>query len=237
MGMTVRAVNLSRVSNPYREIATTADGSKTLFVPHWDEHYHSIHGAMQESIHVFIHAGLKYFIEKNQPAEIRIFEAGFGTGLNALLTAKYIMDLPVKVFYQSVEAYPLTMEEVEALNYVESESDLLQKIYFDMHQAEWNQPVAITDNFILEKQKGFLEEWQNSGPVDIVYFDAFAPSAQPDLWSEEVFENLYSAMSGDGILVTYCAKGSVKRAMKAAGWNIEKLPGPPGKREMTRAFI
>lgn len=237
--MTARAVNLSRVNNqhPYREITTTRDGSKTLFVPHWDEHYHSIHGAMQESLHVFIQAGLKYFIEKNQPTEIRIFEVGFGTGLNAFLTAKIVKDLPVKIHYQSIEAYPLTMEEVAALNYVEAESEELQNLYFDLHKADWNRSVQITDNFVLEKQKGFLEEWKQLNLVDIVYFDAFAPSAQPDLWTEDIFRNLHKAMTERGILVTYCAKGSVKRAMKSVGWNIEKIPGPPGKREMTRAFV
>lgn len=223
--------------HPYREIATTSDGSKTLFVPHWDEHYHSIHGAMQESLHVFIRAGLKYYIDQFQPETINIFEIGFGTGLNAMLTAKYVKDLPAKIFYQSIEAYPLTMDEVQAMNYVDSEDADLQKMYFDLHQAAWNVPVQITSNFILEKQLGKLEEWKSSSVSDIIYFDAFAPSAQPDLWSIAIFENLFSAMSPQGILVTYCAKGSVKRAMKAAGWNIEKLPGPPGKREMTRAHI
>ncbi len=239
MVMTARAVNLSKVNNqhPYREITTTSDGSKTLFVPHWDEHYHSIHGAMQESLHVFIQAGLKYYIEKYQPDAIHIFEAGFGTGLNAFLTAKAVKDLPVKIHYQSIEAYPLTMEEVMALNYVEAESGELQNLYLDLHRTDWDRSVQITDNFVLEKQRGFLEEWEPSVPVDIVYFDAFAPSAQPDLWTEDIFRKLYTAMSERGILVTYCAKGSVKRAMKSVGWNIEKIPGPPGKREMTRAFV
>lgn len=223
--------------HPYREIATTADGSKTLFVPHWDEHYHSIHGALQESVHVFIHAGLKYFTEKNQSKFIRIFEAGFGTGLNAWLTAQYIRDTSLQVEYQSIEAYPLTLEEVEALNYTEEHDGQSKEIYLEMHRAVWNQPVQITSGFKLEKINGLLEDWTSDKAFDIIYFDAFAPSAQPDLWTEDIFRKLYESMSDNGILVTYCAKGSVKRAMKAAGWKIEKLPGPPGKREMTRAFI
>lgn len=223
--------------HPYREIATTADGSKTLFVPHWDEHYHSIHGALQESMHVFIHAGLKYFTEKNQPDSVRIFEAGFGTGLNAWLTAQYIRHSSIQIDYQSIEAYPLTPEEVEALNYTDGQEDSVKKIYKDLHLAAWNEQTQITSGFKLEKLNGLLEEWIPDKAFDIIYFDAFAPSAQPDLWSEDIFRKLYESMSDNGILVTYCAKGSVKRAMKAAGWNIEKLPGPPGKREMTRAFI
>ncbi len=219
-----------------RTLVETSDGSKTLFVPHLDEHYHSIHGAIQEALHVFIEAGLEYFLKKYQPDTIRIFEMGFGTGLNAALTAYGTKNLPVMVHYHTVEAHPLTLTEIQALNYFEEENDR-QDIFMKLHQSEWNKPIQITKNFILEKNEGYIEHIHLPDEIDIVYFDAFAPSAQPHLWEETIFQKIFSSMTERGILVTYCAKGSVKRTMKTVGWNIEKLPGPPGKREMTRAFV
>lgn len=220
---------------PYREIATTADGSKTLFVPQWDEHYHSIHGARQESLHVFIDAGLKYYLEQYAPKLIHIFEVGLGTALNALLTAQHVKDHSVQIKYQSIEAYPLTMDEVHALNYIDANDEASYQLNTSLHQSSWGEWNAINENFSILKIHDFLENWNSEEKVDIVYFDAFAPSAQPQLWTEDIFRMIYENMSENGILVTYCAKGVVKRAMKAAGFKIEALPGPPGKREMTRA--
>lgn len=221
---------------PYREIATTADGSKTLFVPQWDEHYHSIHGARQESLHVFIDAGLKYYLEQYAPKYIHIFEVGLGTGLNALLTAQNIDGQDIKVKYQSIEAYPLTMDEVSALNYIDKKDEEAYQLYHAIHQSSWDERNTINENFSILKVHNFLENWTSEEKVDLVYFDAFAPSAQPQLWTEDIFEMIYENMSENGVLVTYCAKGVVKRAMKAAGFKIEAIPGPPGKREMTRAI-
>lgn len=221
---------------PKRQVFTTEDGSNTFFVPQWNEHYHSIHGAIQESNHVFIVAGLKYFINQYQPETIKIYEVGFGTGLNALLTASYIQNTSIKIEYYASEAYPLSNEEVKMLNYTELMEKQQKDLFAKLHTASWNEKVEITEQFALIKQKEFLENRISISSIDLVYFDAFAPSAQPELWTEEIFKNLLEDMSDNGILVTYCAKGSVKRAMKSVGWKIEGIPGPPGKREMTRAF-
>lgn len=224
-------------TNPKRELYTTADGSSTFFVAQWDEHYHSIHGAIQESNHVFIEAGLKYFIEKYQPTTIKIYEVGFGTGLNAFLTASYLQTTTIKVEYYASEAYSLSLEEVEMLNYTEQMEEHQKELFLKLHTTPWNEKAEISNQFTLIKKQEFLESRTLIGSLDLIYFDAFAPSAQPELWTEDIFSNLLHDISDKGILVTYCAKGSVKRAMKSAGWKIESIPGPPGKREMTRAFV
>lgn len=220
--------------HPFREITTTADGSKTLFVPFWDEHYHSIHGARQESLHVFIDAGLKYIFDRNPSQVINIFEVGLGTGLNALLTAQYLKDTNHLVEYQSIEAYPLNEEEVHALNYVQPE-EVSYSLFQKIHQSPWGEWASISPQMNLLKIHSYLENWSTDRKIDLVYFDAFAPSAQPQLWTEEIFRLIFDSMSEEGVLVTYCAKGVVKRAMKAVGFKVEAIPGPPGKREMTRA--
>ncbi|MCO5234539.1 MAG: tRNA (5-methylaminomethyl-2-thiouridine)(34)-methyltransferase MnmD [Chitinophagales bacterium] len=222
---------------PFRELKYTADGSATMYVPQWDEHYHSIHGAIQESEHVFINAGLKYFYEKYGMSEIQIYEVGFGTGLNALLSAKFATDNQIKVNYHAIEAYPLSLEEAISLNYTQNLDTQWKNIFEDLHRASWEEKVEISNYFSIYKEHGRIEDKKEVKSIDIVYFDAFAPSAQPELWTELIFKSFYDYMSPDGILVTYCAKGIVKRAMKSAGWSIEKLQGPPGKREMTRAFV
>ncbi|MCO5230409.1 MAG: tRNA (5-methylaminomethyl-2-thiouridine)(34)-methyltransferase MnmD [Chitinophagales bacterium] len=224
-------------THPSRELKYTADGSATLYVPHWDEHYHSVHGAIQESNHVFINAGLKYFIEEYSPDVVRIYEVGFGTGLNAFLTAKWALENQIRIEYYSIEAYPLSIEEALSLNYTEGFESQWLILYEELHRVSWNEKNRISDYFSIHKINGKIEDKMNVKDIDIVYFDAFAPSAQPELWTEDVFQSFYNIMSKNGILVTYCAKGAVRRAMKAADWKIEKLQGPPGKREMTRAYI
>lgn len=205
------------------------DGSSTLFSPHFDEHYHSIHGAIQESMHVFIGAGLKQF-EQN---EVRILEMGFGTGLNALLTL--IHGSEKKVEYTGLEAYPVPQELLDKLNYPhELGAEAVEK-FQKIHDAEWEKAESISPNFLLSKHKIQLEEFANETHYDLVYFDAFAPSAQAELWTLDIFQKMYALMANGGILVTYCAKGDVRRAMIAAGFQVEKIPGPPGKREMLRA--
>lgn len=213
-----------------RSIRQTEDGSKTIYVPELDEHYHSWHGAVQESLHVFIEMGLK-------PAQIsktnlHIFEMGLGTGLNLLLTLKEIKNIRLR--YTTVEAYPVSLEEAEQMDYA-SEGD--KTLFNAIHQADWNTDAALSETCTLHKIHTKLAEinLQDHPPIDLVYYDAFAPEKQPGLWTTEVFEKFYQAMNKGGILVTYCAKGAVKRAMKEAGFSIERLPGPPGKREMTRA--
>jgi len=214
----------------HRKIITTKDGSHSLFLPELNEHYHSSWGAMAESKHVFIEAGFSAIKKQH----IRIFEMGFGTGLNALLTLNEILDTSQKVHYTTVEKYPLTLEEVDRLNYPELVKNELQNEFTAMHQAPWDQRVQLTDNFSLYKMKGDVRELQPEQPIDLIYFDAFAPNKQPELWSKEVFQKLVSKLNPEGIMVTYAAKGTVRRCWLELGLNVEKLPGPPGKREFLR---
>lgn len=211
-----------------RHIQITADGSATIAIPAMQVTYHSKHGAIQESNHVFIQAGLEWMLQHGLK-HIRIFEMGFGTGLNALLTAEYIQSMPIQITYYSAEAYPLNEIEANSLNY--TNQVLLQQL----HEADWNKENIITSNFKLHKLHTTLDKCSINEPIDLIYYDAFAPSAQPDLWTEAIFAKLYDWAAPGGILVTYCSKGDVRRAMQAAGWIIEKIPGPPGKREMVRA--
>lgn len=211
-----------------RQVQITADGSSTIAIPAMQVTYHSKHGAVQESNHVFIQAGLEWII-KQKHKHIRIFEMGFGTGLNALLTAEYIQTKDISIDYYSAEAYPLSIAEYTSLNYPN------QVMLQQLHQAPWNQPTAITKNFTLCKLLTGLENCSINEQVELIYYDAFAPSAQPELWTEAIFAKLYHLTAPGGILVTYCSKGDVRRAMQAAGWTVTKIPGPPGKREMVRA--
>jgi tRNA U34 5-methylaminomethyl-2-thiouridine-forming methyltransferase MnmC len=217
-----------------RSIVSTADGSSTLYVPALDEHYHSIHGAVQESLHVFIEAGWMPLIAKHKA--ISILEVGFGTGLNAWLTARAAAKACATVLYHSLEAYPLSAEEVEALNYAADNPEGDRQLFRQLHEVDWEKQVHLGPYFTMQKMLCQLENWAPSHQYDLIYFDAFAPSAQPELWTEEIFRKLRLAAKEEAVLVTYCAKGSVKRAMKAAGWRVEALPGPPGKREMTRCI-
>jgi tRNA U34 5-methylaminomethyl-2-thiouridine-forming methyltransferase MnmC len=219
-----------------RELFTTADGTHTLFVKDLDEHYHSVHGALQESMHVFINAGL---IEAEKKFDtIHLLEIGFGTGLNCLLT---YFNHHTTIKYAGIEAFPLEESILGKLNYTEwlNYRDS-QKLFNNIHSAEWNTPVLLNNDFELIKLNTKIEniaatDLQIFDNPNLIYFDAFAPSAQPELWTENIFKDIYNIMPEGGILVTYCAKGEVKRNMKAAGFTIEALPGPKGKREMTRA--
>lgn len=206
----------------------TADGSNTLFIPEMNEHYHSINGAVQESQHVFITAGLKH-LNKDR---LRIFEVGFGTGLNAFLTLQATcLDTSLHISYYAVERFPLDMDLVQQLNYGGSHSDLFIKL----HQVEWNSLQTITDHFSLYKMLDDSNSCELPDQLDLVYFDAFAPDKQPEMWNPEIFSKLYAKMNVGGILTTYCAKGAVRRMMQEAGYSVERIPGPPGKREMLRA--
>jgi tRNA U34 5-methylaminomethyl-2-thiouridine-forming methyltransferase MnmC len=210
----------------------TEDGSSTLFIPELNEHYHSIHGAVQESMHIFIHNGYQQIC--TFPA--RIFEAGFGTGLNAFLTFLYSEKTGKSVHYSAIEKFPLEDHFVRLLNYPEKTDPSKADVFQSIHGAPWGRDVRISDHFILHKIKGDLREVDLQDEVyDLVYFDAFGPDVQPELWTEEIFRMLYRSMKQDACLVTYSVKGSVKRGLKAAGFSLEKLAGPKGKREMTRA--
>lgn len=215
-----------------RKIILTADGSSTIHLPEWDENYHSKHGAIQEAKHVFIKSGLSLFSEQN----ISILEIGFGTGLNSFITFLEAPKRNLIIDYVGVEAYPVAAAEIEKLNYVsELNAEEFTKVFSEMHEQEWDVRNILSSNFSLTKRKQFFHEIKDENRFDLIYFDAFGARVQPELWTEEIFEAMYKSLKNGGVLVTYCAKGSVRRAMLKVGFSIEKLAGPPGKREMLRA--
>lgn len=218
-----------------REIIITADGSKTIHMPDWNENYHSSHGAFQEAKHVFLKYGLECFKDQK---EISIFEVGFGTGLNAILTCEAAQINLQQIHYDGLEAFPVSAVEIEALDYISLfENTEIKANYLKMHVVNWDSDEVISPNFTLCKILQKLEEFTfEAEQYDLIYFDAFGPRTQEDMWQLAHFEKLFRALKPGGILVTYCAKGQVKRDLKAAGFEIEALPGPPGKREMTRAL-
>jgi len=215
-----------------RKIIVTADGSSTIHLEEWNEHYHSIHGAIQEAKHVFIKSGLSLFSD----VPISILEIGFGTGLNCFITFLEAEKLNLKVDYVGVEAYPVSNEEINSLNYVDQLKVAEYKSVFnEMHQTKWEIKNSISSNFSLTKRSQFFNEINDVNAFDLIYFDAFGARVQPELWTEEIFQKMFNSLKSNGILVTYSAKGSVRRAMQTVGFLVEKLPGPPGKREMLRA--
>lgn len=219
-----------------REIITTADGSKTIKIVDWNEQYHSVHGAIAEALHVYISAGLTYLHQQFPDLDqINLLEIGLGTGLNAYLSTVATKNSPKEVNYTAVEAYPVNEEEYSSLNYAElygKDPELFLKI----HKSPWFKMTSITENFNLTKQQRLFSEIDFHGEFNLIYFDAFGPRVQPELWSEAIFSKMYTALKPNGILVTYSCKGDVRRAMLAAGFKVEKIPGPPGKREMVRAL-
>lgn len=216
-----------------KEIIATADGSHTIAIPEMHVTYHSVHGAIKESRHVFLEAGLGNVQAQGKLPSIAVFEMGFGTGLNAFLTAIHAIENQLHIFYTAIESAPLSAEEISLLNYPVTLGH--EELFQQLHAAPWNEAVELHQFFTLEKLQTDLASFASSRPFDLVYYDAFAPSAQPELWTKEVFEKLFSLLNANGVLVTYCSKGDVRRAMIAAGFSVEKLPGPPGKREMLRA--
>lgn len=217
-----------------RKITITADGSSSIFLPEWNEQYHSKHGAITEAQHVFIKNGLHCLLSKNNAKEINILEIGFGTGLNAFLTLFEAERLRLNICYDAVEAYPVTLDDVNSLNYSKIFPE--GKDYFlKMHQHNWEESHPITTTFQLKKRKILFEEIEDKDVFDLIYFDAFGARVQPELWTVAIFQKMFDALKNQGILVTYSAKGSVRRAMQEVGFTVEKLVGPPGKREMLRA--
>ena len=243
LAVTIFFANHQIIKSSTLQIIRTADGSDTLFRPDLNQHYHSTYGAVQESQHIFIENGFLYAIEYFHPgfrdkiAELRILEVGFGTGLNALLTQTEAEKHGLKVYYTAIEAFPLEENYWRALNYpCLSGSVDYSKFFAKLHLATWNKEVEISPHFILKKIYGNLEGYApGPGLFDLIYFDAFGPDAQPELWTEQVFRYLWNGLSPGGILVTYSVKGTVVRALHSSGFIIEKLPGPPGKRHVLRA--
>lgn len=217
-----------------REILITGDGSMTIHLPEWDEPYHSKHGAINEAIHVFIEKGLRYVSDTLGKQSVSLLEIGFGTGLNALLTKEIAAVNHWNIYYTGVEAYPVSEEEASRLNYSELLA-LSNDTFMELHRIPWESAFAISDTFNLTKKRQFFDQLNDQECYDLIYFDAFGARVQPELWTEAIFELMFCALKPGGVLVTYAAKGSVRRAMQAAGFNVERLPGPPGKREMLRA--
>ena len=214
------------------EIITTGDGSHSLLNTELNETYHSQHGAIQESMHVFIERGFHEVVGLGEES-VNIFEVGFGTGLNAWLTLKANSAAQCSIRYTSIDSMPLEENVWSKLNYVaDGEKDEFAKL----HLAQWNTSVMITKNFCLEKRQITLQEAVlESESYQLIYFDAFAPSKQPELWTADLLHKVAKALTPRGVFVTYCAKGQVKRDLKAIGLTVETLDGPPGKKEMVRA--
>lgn len=211
------------------EIEVTADGSPTLYIPEMDEHYHSVKGAKTESCHIFRDCGLLH----NSKMKLRVLEIGFGTGLNALVTA---MCSDREVEYFTLELYPLSAEILASTKYATNPDEDI--IHDKIKNAKWEKGEEINSHFIIHKLMMDFTLSDNELPqnIDVVYFDAFAPEKQPEMWSEDCFKRIFQCMNSGGILTTYCAKGEIRRRLQSIGFNVERIPGPPcGKREILRA--
>lgn len=215
------------------EFLVTQDGSHSLVSERYGVTYHSKYGAIQESMHVFIQHGLRPLLV--QKRGLSILELGFGTGLNALLTLHEAESHKISISYEAIEAYPISVEAASKLNYAAQPGlEGYQKLFLAMHEAPWNQKNDISTFFTLTKRHVALQDIQYPPIFDLVYYDAFAPSAQPELWESDTLGITFQALKPGGVLVTYCAKGEVKRRLKALGYEVQTLQGPPGKREMIR---
>ena len=214
------------------ELEQTADGSYTLYVPELDEHYHSVKGVLTESQHIFIDMGLKH---STVPSP-RILEIGLGTGLNCFLTLLTAEETERHIHYTGIERYPLDMETISKLDYPSLIHKGHETDYFAIHQTPWEKDVELSPWFTLHKLEGDFTCYTFDKGYDIIYFDAFAPEKQPEMWEQSLFDKLYHVLNEGGILTTYCAKGVVRRMLQTAGFKVERLPGPPGgKREILRA--
>ena len=213
------------------QLITTSDGSHTIYVPELNEHYHSIHGAVQESEFIFVRSGFDFCIAN----PLNIFEVGFGTGLNALLTALKCRDGNREVNYTAIEKYPVSGETIMMLNHHQYAGKDAKEIYDLIHSTPWNERVNICKNFNLLKITGDFTNVSLHGRYDLIYFDAFGPDKQPEMWTKELFAGIADVTNKNGVFVTYSAKGEVKRNLKACGFEVTLLPGPPGKRQIIRA--
>jgi tRNA U34 5-methylaminomethyl-2-thiouridine-forming methyltransferase MnmC len=215
-----------------KEFVITEDGSHTIYLPEMDEHYHSTHGAIQESMHIYINQGLLQLTKK----KISIFEIGFGTGLNAFLTLAFAENKKLDINYFSIEKYPLPEIDYLKLNYPKNIFPEFADVFEKLHRSKWDSIVEISPAFSLMKIHDDLRSFKfdELPQFDLVYYDAFAPGKQPEMWTDEIIQKVASAVKKDGILVTYCAKGSVRRAFSSAGFHMERIPGPIGKKEILK---
>lgn len=218
-----------------RIIISTQDGSDSIFDPAQNVHFHSIYGALTESKHVFIRNGLA--LASIGKSELKILEMGFGSGLNAYLSFIYSKENNLKIEYTALENEPLSLDLAIQLNYpMLLKSEEIEPAFEEFHRCGWDSKIILSDHFSLTKLNCDLENFESNEFFDLIYFDAFAPETHSNQWSLDIFQKLFQSTSIGGILVTYCAKGSVKRKLKEVGYKIESPPGPPGKREMTRAI-
>lgn len=217
------------------QIITTKDGSQSLLNPKLNETYHSIHGARQESLHVFIKHGLDFVVQQHAKKSVKILEIGFGTGLNALLTEQYAKEHKITIEYTTLEAFPVNESIWQQLTYAQTEAE--QEIFYKLHHEPWDQWTEVRPGFMLRKINSTLQTVSfDHNYFDVVYFDAFAPNKQPEMWELPMLQKTINALTSVGIFVTYCAKGQLKRDLVSCGTTVETLPGPPGKREMIRAI-
>lgn len=222
------------------ELHTTEDGSLTLYAPTFGEHYHSMHGAVQESEHIYLGLALRERMSSWQEgdAPLRLFEVGFGTGLNALLSWREAEERHIPLWYYSIEKFPITPEIYEALHYegLGEEREVKDQL-LRLHAAPWDEAVELSPFFTLYKLRGDLTTCTFPERLSVIYYDAFSPESQPELWAEEFFQRLGKVACSGAILSTYCAKGEVRRRLQRSGFLVERLPGPPGKREVLRGRI
>jgi tRNA U34 5-methylaminomethyl-2-thiouridine-forming methyltransferase MnmC len=214
----------------------TEDGSHSIFSEQFGVAYHSTHGAIQETRHIFIEAALKYYIQQKNVDKIKILDIGFGTGLNVFMTFLESLKQGLNIELTAVEAYPLSISTSEQLNY----SQLLNvpqddAIFKQLHTLSWEEKHRISENFSFQKLFLDFNNISHVNSFDIIYYDAFSPESQPELWESEMLQRMFNALKNGGLMTTYCAKGSFKRALKSVGFQIENIPGPRGKREITRA--
>jgi tRNA U34 5-methylaminomethyl-2-thiouridine-forming methyltransferase MnmC len=216
-----------------RELKITADGSSTLYIPEMDENYHSDHGALQEAMHVFIENGLNSI----ESEHIAVFEMGFGTGLNALLTSIQSKKQQKRISYVGIEAFPVSAEHIAEINYIELVGVDHAADFQQIHQSNWNEKININHNFEFTKVQDKIEDYSMpANEFDLIYYDAFGPRAQASMWEIPILEKMYKGLKPGGMLVTYCAQGQFKRNLKSLGFEVIPLPGPPGKREMTKGM-
>jgi len=216
------------------QIIKTSDGSQTIYLPEINEQYHSLNGAITESEYVYIDKGYRFFQGENP----NVFEVGFGTGLNCLLTALQAEQLKRPTLYISIEKFPLEKNVTNQLNYGRLFSDDSQHIFELIHKCQWNNEVQISEYFRLFKIEGdllnySLADFEN---CNVIYFDAFGPDKQPEMWTPLIFNKISMLTSTGGVLVTYSAKGDVRRQLNASGFDMKKIPGPPGKIHMLRGI-
>ncbi len=223
-----------KTADDKRQIRITDDGSPTLYSGRFDETYHSHHGAVTESVHVFLRAGLETYARMYSVDPVRVGETGFGTGLNAWLAWRWAMENKRKIIYETYEIFPLEADEYMQLEFFDNEED--KNLFFQLHRATWERETALDGFFTILKRRLPIEKIQERDRWDVLFFDAFSPRKQPELWNFEVLKNMYLAMRKNGIFVTYSAKGEVRRNLIKAGFEVERIPGPPGKRHMLRAW-